>query len=123
MTAISVNDSKPKAIRIMADFCYAAFCWEIPGGELILLEDFYSIAPEVKAIDKDLLEWQEWFERDCYDRNGSLTLHFESFHEKGMSLTRRLAFALKPLRVEVYYQRPPEDPNKGNPVTLFRVDV
>lgn len=113
-----MGNERPKQIKIMADHAFA-YCWNMSNDGAMLLEEFYAYAPQVEAIAKELEAWQEWFERDS-DYMEEASMPWDEFHEQGVALARRLAAVLAPFGVEVYYDRPGDDP-KGMKSEPFRV--
>lgn len=91
----------------MADYG-DAYAWDEEGVGMGLEENFPDI-PEVKKIEKELKEWAGWFGQAEYE---DPKFPWDEFNGKGRSLAVRLHQAIKHTGVEVYYDRPFEDPQK-----------
>lgn len=103
----------------MADYGLDAYHWD-HEGESFSLYSFFKSHPETEPLKIELWEWWAWFDRDTRDNDPDFP--WEEFHKKGVELATKLAVVLKPYGVEVYYDRPIEDP-KGRDSKPFKVEA
>lgn len=111
--------SSAPQIKIMADYGLNSYDWE-HEGESFDLYGFFEVHPETESLKKELEEWWARFDRDTRDNDSDFP--WEEFHRKGVELATKLAIVLKPSGVEVYYDRPFEDP-KGKESKPFKIEV
>ena len=106
-------------IRIMPDFG-GAYMWSYGGPAEPLVQGQFPDIPGIRALEAAFIAWQCWFERDC-DSGHDPRFPWARFHARGLALAKRLAALLAPRGIEVYYERPYEDPD-GRNVPPMRIE-
>jgi hypothetical protein len=95
----------PEKFAIFADFG-TGYVWVKSAG--VTLEEYFPDNAAILQIEKELIEWCDQFDRSAWYHDPKFP--WEEFHEKGLSLARRLADELKDTDIGVVYERPFEDP-------------
>lgn len=97
-----------RRLRIMPDFG-GAYLWRLGNDASSEIDNPIPNAPGMAALEDELRSWQAWFEREC-DSGDDARFPWSSFHSWGRALAKRLARLVAPEGIEVYYERPYEDP-------------
>lgn len=95
-------------LRIMPDFG-GAYLWRLGNDASSETINPLSDLPGMKKLEGEFQSWQAWFERDCVPGEDS-RFPWARFHAWGRSLALKLARILVAQGIEVYYERPHEDP-------------
>ena len=101
----------PKKITIMADYSSVAYAWDFKTGVMIApVKDYFPNDPQIAAIEKDLLKWCDWFDRDVDPIKENAHFPWKNFHKQGITMAKKLAKIVSKYGVGIYYKLPFEDP-------------
>jgi hypothetical protein len=106
----------PKKIIIMADYSSVAYAWDFKTRVMIApIKDYFPNDPQIAAIDRGLLKWCDWFDRNVDPIKDNTQFPWKDFHKQGITMAKKLARIVNKNGVEIYYQLPFEDPKgKGS---------
>lgn len=96
-------------IKIMADYG-DAYAWDQEGVCIGLSYNFPERAV-VSQIEKELEEWAGWFMSSIDE---GINFPWDDFHEKGLTLAKRLKEVIRDTGIPVFYEPPFEDPKRKN---------
>ena len=106
-------------ITIMPDYGMAPYAWlreekkgRGVGGTIADASGGFSEEYGVsKELEKDFAEWANYFENNVDCCSDNYDFDWETFHQKGMELAKRLNDEIGH-RFNIVYEKPMEDPNR-----------